>query len=175
MFSLQREGIAILARDDGTGLIVCTDQIPGGSVLRVYRREGQPGRPHAHDPALASITTASDTTDGIDGTIASLGDRFPSGLLVMMNSAGRNYQLYDLRNLLQVGDTAMTRGARHPWHEIGRLRSHARTTELLGVDQETAPASVVSTWLEKLQVDLNTESATGLDTNHTTDDRDLVA
>ena len=39
-FTLQREGIAIVSKADGTGFVVCTDQIPGGSVLRVYRREG---------------------------------------------------------------------------------------------------------------------------------------
>ena len=99
-FTLQREGIAIVSKADGTGFIVCTDQIPGGSVLRVYRREGQPGQPHVHDPAVATLVTTADTTDGIDATVSTLGDRFPEGLLVMMNSVGRNYQFYDLRAML---------------------------------------------------------------------------
>ena len=33
---------------------------------------------------------------------STLGDRFPSGLVVMMNSAGRNFQLYDLRRVLEA-------------------------------------------------------------------------
>ena len=81
-------------------LRVYRDQIPGGSVLRVYRREGQPGQPHVHDPAVATLVTTADTTDGIDATVSSLGDRFPEGLLVMMNNVGRNYQFYDLRGML---------------------------------------------------------------------------
>jgi 3-phytase len=101
-FTLQREGIAIVAKEDGTGYIVCTDQIPGGSVLRIYPREGRNGQPHAHDPALTTVLTAADTTDGIDTTTANLGERFPAGALVMMNSVGKNYQLYDLRAVLPI-------------------------------------------------------------------------
>jgi 3-phytase len=93
-FTQQREGIAILETADG-GYVVCNDQIPGRSVLHVFPRDGQPGRPHDHEPALASIVTAADTTDGIDAVSRPLGPRFPRGLLVMMNSAGRNFQFYD--------------------------------------------------------------------------------
>jgi 3-phytase len=99
-FTSQREGLAIIEQNDGTGLIICSDQIAGGSVLHVYRREGQPGQPHQHDPALAVVTTTADATDGIDGTSAVLGGRFRSGLLAMMNSKGRNFHLYDLSDLL---------------------------------------------------------------------------
>jgi 3-phytase len=96
-FKQQREGLAILARPDGTGFIVCSDQIAGGTELRVFRREGQPGRPHDHDPAVAVIRTMADSTDGLEVIAAPLGPRFPHGLLVMMNSAGRNFQMYDWR------------------------------------------------------------------------------
>lgn len=101
-FTLQREGIAILANADGTGFIVCNDQIPGGSTLHIYRREGQPGRPHDHGAPVAVVKTTADSTDGIDATPAALGERFPAGLLVMMNSSSRNFQLYDLRDLRAV-------------------------------------------------------------------------
>lgn len=47
-FKADREGIAIYARPDGTGYLLCTDQLPGTSEYRVYRREGKAGRPHDH-------------------------------------------------------------------------------------------------------------------------------
>jgi hypothetical protein len=41
----------------------------------------------------------ADDTDGLDATSAFLGDAFPEGLLVAMNSRGRNLLLYDWRSL----------------------------------------------------------------------------
>jgi myo-inositol-hexaphosphate 3-phosphohydrolase len=41
----------------------------------------------------------ADDTDGLDATAASLGPAFPEGLLVAMNSRGRNLLLYDWREL----------------------------------------------------------------------------
>lgn len=102
-FRQQREGIAVVGRPDGTGFVVATDQIPGSSVLHAFRREGQPGRPHDHEPAVAMIPTTSDDTDGIDAAATALGTGFPEGLLVMMNSSGRNFHFYDfgtVRNLI---------------------------------------------------------------------------
>jgi 3-phytase len=78
---------------------VGSDQVPGGSDIRIYRREGQLGRPHAHDPAIASILTMADSTDGLEVVSEPLGPRFPRGVLIMMNSAGRNFQLYDWRDI----------------------------------------------------------------------------
>jgi 3-phytase len=101
-FTRQREGIAIVGNADGTGFIVCADQIPGGSALHLYRREGQPDHPHMHDPAVAIVSTRSDSTDGIDATSTSLGPTFSGGLLVMMNSRGQNFQFYDWAALLKV-------------------------------------------------------------------------
>jgi 3-phytase len=98
----QREGIAIVGGADGTGFIVCADQIPGGSALHLYRREGQPDQPHMHDPAVTVVSTRSDSTDGIDVTSTSLGSIFSGGLLVMMNSRGQNFQFYDWAALLKV-------------------------------------------------------------------------
>jgi 3-phytase len=93
-FARQREGIAIVAREDGTGYIVCTDQIGGGSRLRIYPRAGMPGKPHAHEPAIVSVVTEADATDGIEIVPSDLGGPFSGGLLVMMNSRARNFQLY---------------------------------------------------------------------------------
>jgi hypothetical protein len=37
-FQADREGIAVYARPDGTGFVVCTDQIASNSLYRFYRR-----------------------------------------------------------------------------------------------------------------------------------------
>jgi len=42
--------------------------------------------------------TASDDTDGIEATSRAL-PGFPQGLVVMMNSAGRNFLVYDAAGL----------------------------------------------------------------------------
>jgi 3-phytase len=100
-YTAQREGLALLARADGTGFIVGSDQIAGGTTLRVFRREGRGGQPHEHDPAVAAIRTMADSTDGLDITTAPLGSRFPAGMLVMMSSKERTFQLYDLRDVVK--------------------------------------------------------------------------
>jgi hypothetical protein len=53
-----------------------------------------PGKPHAHEPAIVSIVTEADATDGIEIVPLDLGSPFSGGLLVMMNSRARNFQLY---------------------------------------------------------------------------------
>jgi 3-phytase len=93
-FKADREGIAIYTRPDGTGYIVCTDQLPGNSEYRVFRREGKPGNPHDHSEVVAVLRGSADSTDGIEITSAALGPRFPQGLLVAMNSRGRNFLIY---------------------------------------------------------------------------------
>jgi 3-phytase len=89
-----REGIGIYQKPDGTGFIVSADQRPGESVFHVYRREGEPGRPHDHTQELATFTGGADATDGADVTSAALGREFPGGLLVAMNSGPRNFLIY---------------------------------------------------------------------------------
>jgi 3-phytase len=93
-FKADREGIAIYARADGTGYIVCTDQLKGNSEYHVYRREGKPGSPHDHSELVVVIRGGADSTDGIEITAEALGPRFPHGLMVAMNSSSRNFLLY---------------------------------------------------------------------------------
>jgi 3-phytase len=93
-FQADREGIAIYARGDGTGFVVCTDQIPGNSVYRFYRREGEAGRPHDHAALLGTVSGGADSTDGLEITSRGLGPAFPAGLMAAMNSAGRNFLLF---------------------------------------------------------------------------------
>ena len=88
-----REGLAIYSRPGGSGFLVSTDQIQGGSVFKLYRREGEPGAPHTHT-VLQEIRTSADETDGIEVSTASL-PGFPQGLLVAMNSGPKNFALFD--------------------------------------------------------------------------------
>jgi 3-phytase len=93
-FKQQREGIGILSRPDGTGFIVVSDQIPNGTELKIYPREGRPGRQHEHEPALATVVTPADSTDGLDVVSSALDGRFGGGALVMMNSSARNFLMF---------------------------------------------------------------------------------
>src|SRR5213593_1553812 len=58
-----REGIGIYVRPDGTGYIICTDQLEGKSRYHVFRREGKPGRPHDHSEVVKVISSGADATD----------------------------------------------------------------------------------------------------------------
>jgi 3-phytase len=93
-YSQDREGIGIYTKPDGTGYIVCVDQLSGESVFHIYKREGEPGRPHDHSAELLVFKGGADGTDGLDVTSAPLGPEFPDGLLVAMNSASKNFLLF---------------------------------------------------------------------------------
>jgi 3-phytase len=101
-----REGLAIYVGVGGRGYIISADQIPARTRLHVYPREGGPGGPHDH-PRLAVIETAADDTDGLDVTSTSAGP-FSRGLLVMMNSASRNFLVFDWKDV----DAAVARSIR---------------------------------------------------------------
>ena len=75
------------------------DQLPGESVFHVYRREGEPGRPHDHSKVLLSFKGGADGTDGLDVTSAPLGPDFPDGALVAMNSANRNFLIFRWKDI----------------------------------------------------------------------------
>lgn len=108
-FQADREGIAIYARDDGSGYIVCTDQIARNSEYRIYRREGEPGRPHDH--ALVKVVRGgADSTDGLEIASYALGARFPAGIMVAMNSGSRNFLLFDWRDVAAAGQPALGGG-----------------------------------------------------------------
>lgn len=86
------EGIALWARPDGTGFLVCTDQIEKDSVFRVFRREGD-------NEYLGSFRGGADETDGIEILSANLGPKFPKGMMVAMNSGPRNFLVFDWRKI----------------------------------------------------------------------------
>jgi 3-phytase len=97
-FRGDREGLALFARPDGTGFVLATDQIPDGSRYLVFERRGSRERPHEHS-LITVLEGGADDTDGLDATSAFVGPAFPEGLLVAMNSRGRNLLLYDWRSL----------------------------------------------------------------------------
>jgi 3-phytase len=86
-FKADREGIGIYARPDGTGYIVCTDQIEGGSQYQVYSREGE-------QKLVKILRRGADSTDGLEVTSRPVGPGFPNGLLIAMNSRDRNFLIY---------------------------------------------------------------------------------
>ena len=114
-YEQDREGIGIYSLPNGKGYIVSVDQLPRESIFHVYRREGEPGRPHDHSAVLLSFSGGADSTDGLDVMSASLGAEFPSGALVAMNSASRNFLLFDWRDIAAAARPPLaTAGGRHP-------------------------------------------------------------
>jgi 3-phytase len=98
-YEQDREGIGVYTMPGGKGYIVSVDQLPGESVFHVYRREGEPGRPHDHSATLLTFKGGADATDGLDVTSAALGPEFPDGMVIAMNSAARNFLFYDWRDV----------------------------------------------------------------------------
>src|SRR5262249_45657823 len=113
-YQADREGIGIYARPDGTGYIVSVDQLPGESIFYIYKREGEPGRPHDHSRVLKAVRVGPDSTDGLDVTSASLGPEFPSGLMVAMNSASRNFLLVRWEDMAMTGMPRLEVGSEVP-------------------------------------------------------------
>lgn len=93
VFRLDREGLALYATGPATGYLIATDQIKGGSRYLLFPREGLHGEPHAH-PLLRAVAGGADDTDGLDATSEALGPRFPRGLVIAMNSRGRNFHAF---------------------------------------------------------------------------------
>ena len=93
-----REGLAIYSTGPSTGFILSSDQISDGSRVRIYRREGAAGSPHQH-VEVKSVLTSADDTDGLEAVSRPL-PNFPRGLLVMMNSKGKNFQMYSMAYLV---------------------------------------------------------------------------
>ena len=102
-----REGIGIYALPNGKGYIVSVDQLPGDSIFHVYKREGEPGRPHDHSTELLSFKGGADGTDGLDVTSASLGPAFPDGLVAAMNSSGRNFVFFRWHDIATAASPAL--------------------------------------------------------------------
>lgn len=86
------EGIALWTAPHGRGYLVCTDQIKGNSVYRIFRRNG-------FNEYLGAFRGGADETDGIEVTSMPLGPKFPKGLFVAMNSGPKNFLVFDWRDI----------------------------------------------------------------------------
>lgn len=93
-FTEDREGISIYATGPGTGYILVSDQ--QNNSFRVFPREGQPGKPHAH-VMLRNIDVSTIESDGSEVTNVAL-PGFPHGLLVAMSN-GRVFHYYAWEDL----------------------------------------------------------------------------
>lgn len=89
-----REGLAIYDLGGGRGYLLSSNQLKGGSEVLVYDRRS----PHA---LLARLRLGADDTDGLDCTSRPL-PGYPRGILVVMNSEGRNYFVADFRDVLSA-------------------------------------------------------------------------
>lgn len=101
-FRGDREGIGIYTRPDGTGYIVCTDQLDEDSEYHVYPREGSPGRPHDHTKEIAVIRGGADATDGLEISSAALGPSLPRGVMVVMNSTPQNFLVFKWEDVAEA-------------------------------------------------------------------------
>lgn len=82
-----REGLAIYATGPRRGFLFSTDQIEGGTITKVYRREGK-------NTFVANLAGGADDTDGIEVSSMSLGPGFANGIWIAMNSGEKNFLLY---------------------------------------------------------------------------------
>jgi 3-phytase len=91
------EGAAGRSSAGPSGFLVSSDQVEGATRVFLYPREGANGNPH-HHPVIAVRQSSSDETDGLDVTSRAL-PGYPRGLLVMMNSARKNFLIYRWEDL----------------------------------------------------------------------------
>ena len=89
-FKADHEGISIYKINDGTGYILVSDQ--QANLFHVFKREGEPGRPHEHT-LLKTVPVSTLESDGSEVTSFSLGPKFPNGLFVAM-SEGKVFHYY---------------------------------------------------------------------------------
>jgi 3-phytase len=99
-FKANREGIAIYAREDGTGYVVCTDQLEGHSEYHIFKREGETANPHDHSKVVKIVRAPADSTDGLEITSRPLGPKFPAGAMAAMNSRGKNFLVFSWQDVM---------------------------------------------------------------------------
>jgi 3-phytase len=101
-FRGDREGIAIYALSNGTGYIVCTDQLDEDSEYHVYAREGTAANPHDHSREIAVMRGGADATDGLEISSRALGPGLPNGAMIAMNSGPKNFLVFRWQDVAAV-------------------------------------------------------------------------
>lgn len=128
-FRGDREGIAIYAFPDGTGYIVCTDQLDDDSEYHIYPREGTNGNPHDHSREIAVVRGGADATDGLEISSAPLGPGLPHGVMVAMNSEPRNFLVFRWQDVAAAVKPPLRLSAnRRPSHGPAHLAFDGRTS-----------------------------------------------
>ncbi|MCW5936925.1 MAG: phytase [Fimbriimonadaceae bacterium] len=94
-YSGDREGLAY-ATIKGRRFLFSSDQIENGSKVFVW--EEVEGR----FKLKLTLLTGADSTDGLEVTTEALGERFPQGALVVMNSKGKNFLVFDLAPVISA-------------------------------------------------------------------------
>lgn len=89
-YASDHEGISIYKLNDGTGYILVSDQ--QANQFRIYKREGEPGRPHEHT-LVKTVPVSTIESDGSEVTSLVLSPKFPSGLFIAM-SEGKVFHYY---------------------------------------------------------------------------------
>jgi len=89
-YASDHEGISIYKLNDGTGYLLVSDQ--QANQFRIYKREGEPGRPHEHT-LVKTVPVSTIESDGSEITSLVLSPKFPSGLFVAM-SEGKIFHYY---------------------------------------------------------------------------------
>lgn len=80
------EGIAVWG-----DYLICTDQRPGNSAYRVFKRKG-------NNAYVGEFLGGADETDGVEASEANLGPKFPKGIFIAMNSGPKNFLVFDIRD-----------------------------------------------------------------------------
>jgi 3-phytase len=98
-FEGDHEGTAIYRIGRDAGYFIASDQVEGKSRYHIYDRVPVNGQMR-----LLKIVLGADDTDGLEATSENLGPRFPNGILVVMNSEGKNFWIYDWRDIASAGE-----------------------------------------------------------------------
>ena len=94
-FVEDHEGMAIYPTSDSTGFLIASDQ--QGQRIQIFRREGEPGKPHEHR-SMVTIPVSAMETDGLEVTSYPVSPRFPRGVLIMM-STDKRFHIFDWRDV----------------------------------------------------------------------------
>jgi 3-phytase len=89
-YASDHEGISIYKLNNGTGYLLVSDQ--QANQFRIYKREGEPGKPHEHT-LIKTVPVSTLESDGSEVTSLAMGPKFPNGLFVAM-SEGKVFHYY---------------------------------------------------------------------------------
>ena len=109
-YAHDHEGISFYKFTNGTGYILVSDQ--QADRFRIYKREGEPGRPHEHT-LVKTVPVSAIDSDGSEVTSLALGPKFPHGLFVAM-SLGKVFHYYAWEDVagtdLKIAPSGVPRG-----------------------------------------------------------------